>query len=120
MMLPMDEMTSQAGQVSFGDLTSTFSENASEWRLDVPDLENVPDADLSMVEARLTESDRSRLTEFWSRVIAEAGADLPGRRETPTRPARRARRVQRQRTVRLIRVLPSTHRYVGGSAGVAA
>lgn len=120
MMLLMDEMTSQAGQVSLGDLTSTFSEDASEWHLDVSDLENVTDADLAIVEARLTESDRARLTDFWSRVVAEAGADLPGRREVPTRPARRARRVQRQRTVRLVRVLPSTHRYAGGSSGVAA
>lgn len=120
MMLLMDEMTSQAGQVSSGYLTSTFSENASEWRVGVSDLENVTDADLSIIEARLTESDRARLTEFWSRVITEAGADLPGRREAPTRPPRRARRVQRQRTVRLVRVLPSTRRDAGRPSGVAA
>lgn len=82
--------------------------------------EDVPAAELSQVTAPLRQTDQARLTEFWSRVIAEAGADLPSRREAPTRPARRARRVQRQRSVRLVRVLRSAHRDAGESSGVVA
>lgn len=66
--------------------------------------DDAPAIELSQVITPLSESDRERLTDFWSRVIAECGADLPSR-EVSARPARRARRVQRQRTVRLVRVL---------------
>lgn len=83
--------------------------------------DEMPAMELAQVMAPLSESGRARLTEYWSRVIAEVGADLPGRREVPVHPARRARRAERQRTVRLVRVLPSVHRAaVAKASGVAA
>lgn len=83
--------------------------------------DDVPAVELSHLAAPLSDSDRARLTEYWSRVIAEAGADLPDRREAPAHPARRARRVWRQRTVRLVRVLPPARRDAAAEpAGVAA
>lgn len=91
MMLFMQNMTSQASQ--------RLIESRETWDYELPA------AELSQVTAPLAKSDRDRLQDFWSRVIADCGADLPGRREAPVHPARRARRVQRQRSVRLVRVL---------------
>lgn len=73
-------------------------------------LDEASPAALAQVTASLSESDRARLTEYWSRVIADAGADLPGWPEAPSMPARRARRVRRQGTVRLVRVLSGAFR----------
>lgn len=98
MMAAMDNMTSQAGQPSgwpWEPLTEL-----------VPDLTEVPATDLAVTAAPLSESDRARLTEYWSRVIAEVGADLADRKG-PAHPSRRARRVARQRADQLVRVLPS-------------
>lgn len=73
-------------------------------------LHDVDVVELSQITAPLSDSDRARLTEYWSRVVAEAGADLPVRGEAPARSARRARRVQRQWAVRLVRVLSGSRR----------
>lgn len=97
MMLSMEKMTSQAGQVAAPSLTCSFDEIA-------PDLDDVTAAELSVIESPLSDPDRRRLTEYWSRVVAECDADLP-RFEAPARPMRRARRVERQHTNRLVRVL---------------
>lgn len=87
----------------------------------MPELEDVPAMMLSQLATPLSESDRIRLTEFWSQVITECGADLPSRREVPARPVRRARRVERQRSSRLVQVVSSAQSMAfAGTSGVAA
>lgn len=67
-------------------------------------LDDVSAVELSQVTAPLSDSDRSRLAEFWAAVIAESGAEWP-MTEVPTGESRRARRVERQRAARLVRAL---------------
>lgn len=82
-------------------------------------LEGVSAMELSQVTAPLSESDREWLAEFWARMIAESGAQLP-RPEASAGGARPARRAERQRADRLVRVLSTTCRGAGSGTGVAA
>lgn len=112
MIVLMSYLTSQDGQVV----------TMSAWPMEPTqcDFEGVSEPGLASTTARLSWRDQARLTEFWSRVIADAGAELPTDRRLAY-PARRARRLERQRTGRLVRVLASASRGTAAeSSGVAA
>lgn len=83
------------------------------------EFDNLSAAELEQVTSPLSESDRVRLTEFYTHLIAAAGAELPGVREVPPGEARRARRTTRQRAGRLVRIL-SPARRTAPAEGVAA
>lgn len=75
-------------------------------------LDEVSVEELSQIAAPLSESDRSRLTEFWSLVIEtsylSAGEPLPAPQFHAL--ARTDRRELRRRTGGLVRALPSAQR----------
>lgn len=86
-------------------------------------LDGVTAVALAQATTPLATSDRARLTEFYERLIAEAGAELPPMREVPPpSAARHARRLARQRADRLVRVLTTVRRAadVDDSTEVAA
>lgn len=68
---------------------------------------------------RPLDSDVAQLAEFYSRLIAESGAELTPASAVPPSEARRMRRVERQRASRLVRVLSTARRTAPAGSGSA-